>query len=623
MPEAVLATAQQQANGSPAARVQLRLLLLAGPCGDVTTAAWRQALRRFGVPFDEVTVSAARPLRERDLLDPGDVTVGRYGGVVLGTDSSAYWGALEALGDYRRRFGVRLVRGYELPRPGVGLADGTGEDLGGQTARLTAGGREVFGYLRADVPLDPGSYGYRGRPLAGSAVTPLVEDGDGNVLVGLHRADGLEDLVCTVNYSDVMLHWRLLVRGLLTWVTRGVHLGLARHVLSVHVDDVLLASASVADGESAPDVAPPTVRMTPADVAALVRWQEETGFAVDLAYNGAGAGADDDLTRALLDAGGAFRWLNHTWSHRDLDAEGDGASDGRPQVGEIVDEVLANLDWARTAGLDVDPRAVVTGAHSGLDNPNLPAALATAGVDVLADDASVHPEQRRVGPALTAPRHPVELSTHVSRWSQQLEEDRRRRGPAAAADVEEYVAEQARALLARALGGDPRPSFAHQANVTGDRPLLALLGSALQRYDEYVTAGCPLERPSLSEAAAELRRRDRWRDAVTAGQVEAYAGGRRVEVRCAVEVEVPLTVPRTAVRLSGARPEPFGAEYAGACSAWYRVPAGGRLLVVVPAAAAPGAGDRPGAAQARPRAGENDHVAREGHDAAPARGGRR
>ena len=206
----------------------------------------------------------------------------------------------------------------------------------------------------------------------------------------------------------------MLGHGLVTWLTKGVHLGYWRNWFSLHVDDVLLPDDRWDTAATAPSAttARPShhrtrpIRMMPADVDTLVAWQKTNGIKLDVAFNAAGsveAGAADPLTARLLARKADLRWLNHTYSHPYLGCVQDftvvpwrcatepatGATRYAAQA-DIAAEITKNLDWARAKGITVDKRELVTGEHSGLrslpqmpvDNPNLGPALQAAGVTV-------------------------------------------------------------------------------------------------------------------------------------------------------------------------------------------------------------------------------------------------
>ena len=124
--------------------------------------------------------------------------------------------------------------------------------------------------------------------------------------------------------------------------------------------------------------------MVPADVTRLLDWQKSRGVRLDMVFNGGGsdefradnAGADP-LADAFFPNASAFHWINHTFTHLQLDA--------LPQS-TIVSQIADNVAWARSHGIPVDPSELVTGEHSGLHNPATPGAFAATGVQWTAAD---------------------------------------------------------------------------------------------------------------------------------------------------------------------------------------------------------------------------------------------
>jgi hypothetical protein len=303
--------------------------------------------------------------------------------------------------------------------------------------------------------------------------------------------------------------------------------------------------------------------MEPEDVAAAAAWSRERRLRLDLVFNGHGASPSDPLTRALLDARGAFGWVSHTFSHFHLD----------DVPGEMLEtEVARNARFAAEHGLAIDVRELVTGEHSGLRHPALPAVLRTTGVRFLADDNSREPRQRRVGPALTVPRHPTNLYFNVCRRAAQLDEHHhlftarfgRERGGggvvrlAPATSWERFVQTEADTILGHVLANDPRPHYIHQSNLTGDRMAFDLLDAVLERHRALFA--CPLEQPTLAEAGIELARQVAWEAAARAHRACGYLQGGRVHVRTAERLAVPLTgVPGMAGEGSGWT-DPIGPE---------------------------------------------------------------
>jgi hypothetical protein len=106
-----------------------------------------------------------------------------------------------------------------------------------------------FGNARGPVPFsetdlapDP-SWVEITRPLAGLRTLLTATSPNGRhrgSVAGVFSTDGREELVLAFSYDVDSTQLQVLAPGLVDWVTRGVHLGLDRSYLAVHVDDVLL-----------------------------------------------------------------------------------------------------------------------------------------------------------------------------------------------------------------------------------------------------------------------------------------------------------------------------------------------------------------------------------------------
>src|SRR5262249_37296247 len=149
-----------------------------------------------------------------------------------------------------------------------------------------------FNYLKGPVPFDnydpavSESFGYLATPVtppaAGQTFTPLVDAPIGATsnrgsLIGAFSADGREQLVITFEANAFQTHFRVLEHGIITWMTKGLHLGHTRNYFTVHVDDVFAADSqwsitnNCTPGEDCPmGVTTPDLRMTADDVTALV-----------------------------------------------------------------------------------------------------------------------------------------------------------------------------------------------------------------------------------------------------------------------------------------------------------------------------------------------------------------
>ncbi|GAA0811400.1 hypothetical protein [Spirilliplanes yamanashiensis] len=632
---ALVATGAAPAAADPTAdppadpRVDLAVLVVTD--GGAATQAVAAHLTAQGVPHRTVRLDdPGRPAIDAAFL--ADADGANFQGVVLpNANPFADQAELAALHAFEARYGVRQVDAYLWPTPQVGLNyPAYSGPLDGTTAAATAEGLAgPFRYLRGHVPFednDPGlweSYGFLAQPLvdAPDTFTPLVTtvapDGTAGVLAGVFGSGGREELAVTFAYNAAQQQFRLLAPGMVEWLTRGVHLGLHRNHLSVHVDDVFLGDArwhtggnctpgeDCTGGQTTADI-----RMTADDVAYAAQWQERSGFTLDLVYNGAGsdeAGPGDPLTAALLAARDRFRWTNHTYSHDFLGCVQDTTvvpwrcatgPDGAVRYAtgaHIADQVARNRAWGLARGLPLVEGELVTGEHSGLrvlpqqpaDNPDLAPALDTTQVRWLAADNSRQPAQRAVGGALTVPRHPLNVFFNVGTAAEETDEynwiytARADGGSGVCEDnpatvtcvppldpatgyAEVIVPLETRLALARILGNDPRPHYVHQSNLAEERILYPLLDSILGTYRSLLADNTPIVCARLADSGAELRRQARWADAVAAGTAHAYLQDGVVHVTAPDGVDVPLTVPEGST-VDGAA---FGTAYAGSRSAW-------------------------------------------------------
>lgn len=645
----LLATAvPAAASAAPAPRIDLAVLVVDDGGGAVDAIV--SELESTGVPH-----------RRLDLTDPDRPTVdaaflsdtvdgrprAKYQGVVVpdedpfGAGTAAGAAENEALFAYERTFGIRQVDAYTWSHPGVGLeyvdAGGHAGILDGAPAAVTAAGRSgPFGYLDGPVafednsPLVAESYGYAGRPREGFTSYLDVPVGDGagrGSLVGEYAHDGRRELVVTFAYNRHQRQFRVLARGIVEWLTQGVHLGRSRNWFSVHVDDVLAPDARwdtarnctpgdidcVGGGEEAPPI-----RMTADDAAYAAAWQRRTGFTLDMVYNaGSGEewkaehGGSDPLADRLIADRAQYRWINHTWTHPFLGCVQDVtvvpwrcANDaaGRPRWtsrAEVSAQIRQNHDWGVRKGLAVDRTELVTGEHSGLrtlpqqpaDNPHLAGALADNGVTWIASDNSREPQQRPVGSALTVPRHPMNVYYNVGTAEEMADEYNWiytsaadggsgicERDPAstclpgpldtATGWAGHIVPQEARTALAHVVANDPRPHYAHQSNLAEDRLLYPVLDKVLADYRALFADSAPLVVPRQREAGEELERRADWRTALAGGGVTAYRIGDTVTVKAPRGVAAPVTVPEGTRRQHLLTTSVFGGAYAGTRSAW-------------------------------------------------------
>ncbi|MFF9864279.1 hypothetical protein ACF1G0_02440 [Streptomyces sp. NPDC013953] len=635
------------AAAEPAPRIDLTVLVVddgGGAVGAITSE-----LKGSGTPYRTVRLNdPGRPVIDAAFLSEArDEATGRprakYQGVVLPDEAPAALTEAErsALASYERTYAIPQIDAYTWAHPGVGLdytSDGGRSGvLDGAVTAVTAAGRTgPFRYLDGPVVFEDNdpeiseSYGYAGRPRTGyTSYLDVPVDGGGRAsLIGEYAHDGRRELVVTFAYNQHQRQFRALARGMVEWLTQGVHLGQSRNWFSVHVDDVFAPDARWdtarnctpgdfdcvgGDGEG---TAP--IRMTAADAQYAAQWQRASGFTLDMVYNaGSGEewkaenGGSDPLAAQLVADRAQYRWINHTWTHPFLGCVQDTstvpwscAKDASGNIrwmsrAEIAAQIRDNHSWAVNKGLAVDRTELVTGEHSGLrtlpqqtaDNPGLAGALADTGVKWIASDNSREPQQRAVGAAKTVPRHPMNVYYNVGtaeemtdeyNWIYTSAEDGGSgvcaTNPASTCldeplDVrtgyaDHIVPQEARIALGHIVANDPRPHYVHQSNLAEDRLLYPVLDKVLADYRALFADNTPLVNPRQRDTGTELTRRAAWDQALAAGRVTAYRIGSTVTVKAPAGVTAPVTAPEGTRKQQLLGSTAFGTPYAGARSAW-------------------------------------------------------
>ncbi|QJT05327.1 hypothetical protein G9272_37615 [Streptomyces asoensis] len=653
-----------------APRIDLRVLVVSdgGPATDAIAAE----LTAAGTPYTEVDLTqAGRPVIDAGFL--ADTVDGRprakFQAVVLPNDNPFAAGSTEmtALAAYEQTYAVPQVDAYTYARPEAGLQypvyGGYSGSVDGVQAGVTAAGQAgPFGYLDGAVPFednDPAvgeSYAYLSTPAAGADFTsyvdaPIPGQSTRGSLVGEYRHDGRRELVVTFVYNQYQQQFRLLARGIVEWMTGGVHLGASRNYFAVHVDDVFAAddrwnsTLNCTPGDvdcTDPNATPDPIRMTAADVDYATAWQTGHDFTLDLAYNGAGSvdqrednNGVDALADKLIADRNKFRWINHTYTHAFLGCVQDTAvvpwkcatnADGSTRWvsrTEISDEIANNRVFGQTAGLPLADDELVTGEHSGLkvlpqqptDNPNLALALTDNGIGWTGSDNSRDPGPRQVGSATTVPRYPMNVFYNAGHAAEQVDEynwiytSRAQGGSGICEDnpatttclaapldtttgyADHIVPLETKIALGHVLSNDPKPHFIHQSNLAEDRIAYPVLNGVLDGYDALFAADTPVVNLRMKDVGTELKRRAAWAAALQAGSVTAYRIGDVVTVEAPAGVDVTATVP-TGTTLAGSA---FGTAYAGGASGW-TPSAGSALGLTLPAAAAAPAADASGTA---------------------------
>lgn len=631
------------AHAAVTPRVDLRVLVVDD--GGSSVEAITAELRDTGVPYTRIDLgSGSRPVVNAAFL--ADTVDGRprakFQSVVLPNENPFGAGSAEmaALTAYETTYGIRQVDAYTWAHPGVGLEytdnGGYSGTLDGTQADVTAAGKAgPFAYLGGQVafednsPLIPESYGYMAKPRTGYTSYLDAPVGSGRAsLVGEYTHDGRSELVVTFGYNQYQQQFRLLARGIVEWMTQGIHLGQERNYFAVHVDDVFAPDArwnkelnctpgdyACAGGEGQES----TIRMTAADAVYAAQWQTSKNFKLDMLFNG-GAGEEwkaenggvDALTAQLVADRAKYRWMNHTYTHPFLGCVQDtttvpwtctknaqGAINWMSRA-EISAQIRDNNNWAASKGIATDRTELVTGEHSGLktnpqqaqDNPNLAGALADNGVKWAGSDNSREPAQRAVGAALTVPRHPMNVYYNTGTNAEMADEynwiytSRADGGSGICEDnpgtstclpapldaqtgyLDYIVPAEARTALRHVLNNDPRPHYVHQSNLAEDRTLYPVLNQVLDTYRTLYAPSAPIVNQSMKDTGVELQRRAAWNAAVAANQVTAYRIGKVVTVKAPSGVVAPVTAPTGTRKQLLLGTADFGTAYAGTRSAW-------------------------------------------------------
>ncbi|WP_030291714.1 hypothetical protein [Streptomyces katrae] len=642
---ALMSVAMPAATAQAAVTPRIDLKVLVVDDGGSSVEAITAELRDTGVPYTRVLLGGSgRPVINAAFLS--DTVDGRprakYQGVVLPNENPFGEGSAEmaALTAYETTYGIRQVDAYTWAHPGVGLEytdnGGYSGQLDGTQAAVTAAGKAgPFDYLAGQVAFEdnstlvPESFGFMGKPRAGytSYLDAPVAGGRAS-LVGEYMHDGRSELVVTFGYNQYQQQFRLLARGIVDWLTQGVHLGQSRSYFAVHVDDVFAPDArwskdlnctpgdyACAGGEGKES----TIRMTAADAQYAAQWQTSKNFKLDLLFN-AGAGEEwkaenggtDALTAQLVSDRAKYRWMNHTYTHPFLGCvqntatipwtctkNAQGAVNWMSRA-EISAQIRDNNSWAAAKGITTDRSELVTGEHSGLktlpqqdqDNPNLAGALADNGVKWAGSDNSREPVQRAVGAALTVPRYPMNVYYNTGTNAEMADEynwiytSRADGGSGVCEDnpatstclpaplstttgyLDYIVPAEARTALRHVLANDPRPHYVHQSNLAEDRTLYPVLNQVLDTYRALYAPSAPIVNQSMKDTGVELSRRAAWDKALAEGKVTAYRIGTAVTVKAPSGVVAPVTAPTGTKKQLLLGTADFGTAYAGNRSAW-------------------------------------------------------
>jgi hypothetical protein len=571
--------------GCPNASVAMTVLVLSADGTETVLPAIQQALDYHSVPY-ETWIASQRPGQlVSTALASG--CAGRYQGVILTTGALSYtpdngqtflsalttpeWVALRT---YEAQFGVREISWYVFPGADNGLnTTSVGQDTGASpiNATLTSAGQAVFSYVNTANPIPITlAWTYLTSP-ADSSVTPLLVDGAGHTLMSSRVGpDGRETLAMTFDSNPYLLHHAILAHGLVEWVTRGVYLGEYREYLTPQADDLYNDDDLFGGG---------SYRMKATDVTTLETWQlaiqaieGNGGFRVAFPFNASFSTLLDPLSIALTPVSPTFNFLNHTWTHQNLDTV---------SYNTALTEIQRNDNFGRSHFLNYSTAALITPEISGLLSPNAMRAAKDVGVKYIVSDTS-RPGWDNPRPnigiystlqpsILFVPRRPTNLFFNVTEPSKWVDEYNSLYAAFWGRNLTytEVLDKESQFLLFYMLRGDIDPQMYHQANLRaydGSHSLLSdLHDRALGKLRQY--SNLPVESPDLVRVGTKM-----------ANTMARNASGLSAQLQPGVAITLTSPVAVTVV-VSGVC-QTLGSEvYAGKCITTLTVPAGGTVTL--------------------------------------------
>lgn len=583
-------------------RYHAKILVIAADGSEPQLGAIKQALDYMGSPYD-VLVSATETLTA-DKLSEGETA--KYSGVILTNGEAGYtdpllgytsgltaeeWNTLYA---FETAFKIRQVTWYTWPNPSYGLTypeqtvvTGNGTTVSGT---LTSAGRTLFSYLTLAPVVVDNAWTYLAKPFDANT-TPLITTPEGYALASISKsADGRENLAMTFDTNEHLIHAHQVSYGVINWVTEGKFVGQKRVYLDAQVDDYFYPNDLW--NPSDPNNMVSTYRMSGDDMKKLDAWQDtwRKGIApslkLSMAFNGEGTSGDaeyqpDTLTPTTPEIQSEFKWINHTWTHLNLNAA---------TYAEAYEEIKLNLDLAPQLGLtDYSSKNLVTPEISGLFNPEAMRAAKDLGIKYTVSDTS------RMGPQcvtacfptptanaatynelepsiLMIPRRPTNLFYNVSTPSEWVSEYNHIHRNYWGKDLtyQEILDFESGVLLQYMMRGEIYPWMFHQANLRfydGQRSLLTdLLDVTLNKYKAMFRL--PILSPRMDQIASKIEERM----ALDSSNVEVIFN--KGSSTLTLSASKTTVVPVTGVQYGNAV-----AKYGGQYTSYITVPGGQTMTI--------------------------------------------
>jgi hypothetical protein len=481
------------------ATLDAKLLIISADGSEPVLGAIRQAADYEGVPYTLYVASRTPGGFVPAMLSDGDRHA-FYQGIVLTTGSLGYFNGTawtsalnttewQTLWDYQAKYRVRTAVAYVYPTPDFGYGPPTGVDATTSpiAARLTSSGQSVFSYINAANPLTiTRAWTYLAQP-AGTGTNVLLTDPSNDALALVRTyPDGRQVLSMTFDGNFFLVHSLALSHGLLNWVTGGLYLGERHTYMAPQVDDIFIDNDIYGGG---------TYRDSGVDWTIVTAWQTQkhlqsqtADLRIHMAFNGWGTTGEyalDTLTPVADLTDGEYPWINHTYTHENLDAA---------SYDLAYQEITRNNQVAASMGFaDYDRRALITPDVSGLQNPEAMSAAYDAGVRFIVTDTS-RPGMDNPTPQagiynayepdiLMVPRRPTNLYYNTGTPTEWTNEYNYIYHAYWGRDLTyaEIQDKESDVLLQYMLRGEIDPWMFHQANLRAYDGVHTLLGDLLDR----------------------------------------------------------------------------------------------------------------------------------------------
>lgn len=412
--------------------VKLKVLVVS--TGDVTQdvglAYIKPVLDDMGVPYDVLNANTTDLTTA--MLSPSGCAasavgcVGNYNGVIL-TDSFAGGGLTPAEFDllhaYETSFHVResVLSGwpgtYWDPNPPFGIyldygltySSSPTFPYNAQWTVPAANSKEIFEYANTANPLPITDFAFAANPRNDAqgprdgtvpSVIPVLKTPASEALVSiiqykipLQTMSAREVMFSSITNASFLIHSQVLATELVNFATQGVFVGGRKVYMAAHLDDLFIPD-EIWDPVTRTTNPLLTYRLSSNDITNAVSKQNAfraahpsagTDFKLDFPFNGSGAVVDplakklvanlaDGLVSAVVANKAQFRFINHTFTHADMDKAPVPANapcdyDTLTTVADAEAEITNNRTVWEKLGLPEqkeNDRVLVSGNHSGL-----------------------------------------------------------------------------------------------------------------------------------------------------------------------------------------------------------------------------------------------------------------